>query len=170
MKRITTVIFVIILMVIAAITFRTYPRNISLSLKGVEYQLGRSSHYDIKPITLKVKGIRKTSLLGHHTFTGTITIIRNSAPNHGIIRSSVNSFTSGDPLAYLDSHSKVVTYGVMFNNSNMSKITVEVFQPNGGWNSGNGLMISAPARTRTQALQVSNTLVKFQLIHGYPLK
>lgn len=62
------------------------------------------------------------------------------------------------------------SFGMLYLNKRFTKATMTVFGP-GGWSGVNGLMISAPARTRRQALKLSNVLLTEAdaLVPGHPL-
>ena len=151
--------------------FRIFPRNVSLSLRGVEYQLG-SKRYGVKPVVLRLSGTLHTSLWGVKTFSGTLSIAGATVQNKDNGRHLDIGFSSGlGSISYLNRNPFTYyyyTYGTIFTNQGFNTFTITVYPHNGwGWNSTNGLMISAPAQTRTQALQISNTLTK--KFFDYPL-
>ncbi|MEL7597140.1 MAG: hypothetical protein AAGU01_02945, partial [Clostridiaceae bacterium] len=62
-----------------------------------------------------------------------------------------------------------VTYGPIYINNDFSQLTINIMEPqnlyipNKKWIGDNGLMISAPASNRKEALQISNSLMKYIL-------
>lgn len=128
------------------------------------------THHGVKPITLNLNGTLDTSLFGKQTFTGAVTIVGSTIPNRDNgkpLEIVLNSQAGGGQMVYWDRSSNTFyTYGSMYSNRRFNEFTIAVFQPEGkgqGWNGGNGLMLSAPAQTRTEALQISNELMKDSL-------
>jgi hypothetical protein len=64
---------------------------------------------------------------------------------------------------------KFYEYGSMFTNHRFNEFTILEYQANAGWNSGHGLTISAPAKSRAEALKLSNQLMK-PYLNGHLLK
>ncbi|MDQ0252686.1 Asp-tRNA(Asn)/Glu-tRNA(Gln) amidotransferase A subunit family amidase [Evansella vedderi] len=57
---------------------------------------------------------------------------------------------------------EIITYGFIYGGENFSELTIGVHeQKNGGsgWNSADGMMISAPAGDRKEGLKLSNQLM-----------
>lgn len=173
-QRVLLVVGAIVLVLIGWVIIRVYPRDISLSVKGVEYKLG--SPQGGKPVTLQLNGTLQTSLLGTRKFDGTVSIYGVTTPNPDN-KMTVQFFSNsilGGPVTYVDSKTQQVNeYGAIYSNRNFNEFTIIVFQLQGkgsGWSGADGLMISAPAKNRTQALQVSNDLMKARLLRGHPLR
>ncbi len=164
MKRLFLLIAAAIFVIVGLFVYRVYPRHVSLLLKGIEYQAGSPKH-QVRKITLQMNGTLHTSLFGKRTFDGTVTILGATVPNRDNGKSLTAAFNSGfGSLTYFNRQSfKYYTYGAMFTNNRFNEFTITEYNPNGsGWSGRNGLTISAPAHTRTQALQISNDLmVKF---------
>ena len=172
-KRIIIGILFIILLAFGWVVYRIYPRHVALSLKGLEYKLGTAG-FATQPVTLQMNGKLRTGLRGQQTFTGIVNVIGSTIPDRGDGKTLTINFHSdltGGELTYFNWKTHMFySYGSVFTNPRFDEFTIMVFQPNGsGWNSQNGLMISAPARNRSQALEISNTLMKTAL-HGHPLQ
>lgn len=173
MRRVLLAIGIIALVLIG-LAIRTYPRDISLSIKGVEYKLGSTG--SVRPVTLQLNGILQTSLLGKRTLKGTVDILGVTVPNVSKKMPVQLTFGSilGGPISYINSKTQQVNeYGSLYANSKLNEFTITVFkeEANGSsWSGADGLMISAPAQTRTQALQISNDLMKARLLPGHPLE
>ena len=157
--------------------YRTYPRHVAITIQGIQYQLGAASQR-IRPVTLTVRGSRDRSLFGPEKFFGTVNISGASMPDRGNGQYLQIVFApgSGGILSYYESASPhYYYYGALFPNQHFTRFTVTEWQqgPHGaGFDEANGLVISAPAKTRAQALRMSNELMKSwsALLTGYPLK
>lgn len=176
MRRILLlVIGVIVLVFIGWATFRVYPRHISLSIRGIEYKLG-SPQQEVHPVTLQLNGTLQTSLLGKRTFNGKVNILGSTVPNKDNAQSLKMVFNSEleAEIIYFDWNTQqFYQYGELYANRSFNEFTITVFQHEGkgfGWSGADGLMISAPAQTRAQALQISNNLMKARLLPGHPLE
>lgn len=174
MIRLMQVAGIIVLLLIAGLIYHMSPRNISLSVKGDEYRLG--SAQIVKPVTLQVTGTLQTSLLGVRTFNGLIDIHGVPVSNvvgHGMTVQMFSNAMLGGIITYVDSKTQQVNqFGELFSNRQFNEFTITVFQADKhgfGWSGANGLMISAPAQNRTQALHISNHLLESQFLHGHPL-
>ncbi len=137
---------------------------------GVQYQPNSARTRTIK---LDLHGTLHRSLFGKLAFDGTVEIDGATIANRDNGRPVtivLNQATGGDmmytswhPLALYD-------YGAMFANQRFNEFTILEFRPHGGgWNGQNGLTIAAPAHTRSQALRLSNELMR-RYLDGYRLK
>ncbi|MEH6938379.1 hypothetical protein V7056_11020, partial [Bacillus sp. JJ664] len=56
------------------------------------------------------------------------------------------------------------TYGTLYIGNDFSQFTILIFEKeskgSNGWSAGDGIMISAPAKSREEALSISNHLMK----------
>ncbi|GAF06611.1 hypothetical protein JCM16418_581 [Paenibacillus pini JCM 16418] len=142
----------------------------------MKYQLGNNTIE--KVVNIKINGKIYSSINGNKTFKGTIDVEGENLPvpsdqrqliinlsdklQGGVI--SYAGYDQGKPFTY--------AYGGIFFNKNFSKATLYVYNKNdasGGWNVDDGLMISLPASTRSEALDISNELMRNSL-NGYILK
>jgi hypothetical protein len=164
------------LVLLALYAFRTYPRQVAVTLQGVQYQVG--SDKEIKPVILRVDGTRARPLFGPETFAGTVDISGASMPNRlngRLLHVVFVSEWGGLLQASVWSRPQFYHYGALFPNQSFTEFTVTEWQHRGnesGWRGGNGLVISAPAKTRKQALRISNALMTAwsALLPGHPLK
>ncbi|WDL96052.1 hypothetical protein [Alicyclobacillus sp. ALC3] len=165
----------LVLVCVGWVIFRTYPRHIALSLKGVEYELGAPKQ-GVKPVTLQLNGTLHRPLWGKRVFDGTVNIKNATIPNKDngeTLKIVFNPGFGGEILYFNWKTREFYDYGQLYVNEEFNTFTIAVYKNEGkgfGWNGGNGLMITVPANTRAQALQISNTLMKSQLMPGHPLK
>lgn len=178
-ERVTKMTWLIVggLVLICAgwVIFCTYPRHIALTLEGVEYKLGAPKQ-GVRPVTLQLNGTLHRPLWGKRTFDGIVDIKGSTIPNKDngkTLKIVFNPGLGGEIIYFNWKTMKFYEYGQLYANKEFNTFTITVYTKEGkgfGWNGGNGLMITVPAKTRTQALQISNTLMKSQLMPGHPLK
>lgn len=153
---------VVVLAVAGAAIFRTYPRHISEKLHGVEFRLG-SPQSGVKPVTLQLEGTLDTSLLGKQSFHGKVIIIGATYKNKDNSKRTDIVFQThtlaGGMITYFDYKTMTAyNYGSMFTNHRFNQFTIEEFHS--GWDGGSGLMISAPASSRSDGLKLANNLME----------
>lgn len=159
---------------------KTFPKQYTVNLEGVKYQLGTENNHFTEPITIRIDGKLQQSLTGSKTFTGTIDIDDEKIPVPEDQRGLEIKFLDegGGPMVYgyiENGRPGIYSYGILYTNSNFSKVTITTFQKdeadlsNRGWTSENGQMITAPAANRTEALKISNELMQ-DYLKGNSLK
>ena len=79
-KRVLSLLVLLIGLMIVYGIYYTYPKNITRSINGVEYQLGGNSK-STKPVKISIQGKLQRSLLGNKTFVGKIDLKGVSYPN-----------------------------------------------------------------------------------------
>ncbi|MBP0724088.1 hypothetical protein J5Y03_02685 [Bacillus sp. RG28] len=165
-KRILSILVLIVGIMIVYGIYYTYPKSITRSINGVEYQLGGGK---TKSVQINVQGKLQHSLLGNKTFVGKIGFKGVSYPNKDSNRQLKIKFQengSGNIIyAYYKNGTPVInSYGVLFINNDFSKVSIQVFKPDndGGktWFAKNGLIISGPAKSIDKALEIANDLMK----------
>lgn len=138
-------------------------------MQGVMFQLGEVHKDKLNPTAISVHGELKKSIRGVRTFQGTIDIEGENIPVPEENRKLELRFSKQGETQlfyrYFDNGSfKQFLYGILFINKDFSKIAIMKYQRNpdghgGGWNGGDGYMISAPAQNREEALEISNELL-----------
>ncbi|WDL95897.1 hypothetical protein [Alicyclobacillus sp. ALC3] len=162
-------ISIILAVVVGLIILYTLPRNVSRTLTGVEYQLGTNRN-KVVPVKITLHGKLQRSLNGHLKYRGSFVVTGGTVPNPDNQRTADIHFDSnGQGLIVYGYWTKAGTpvnhiYGAMFMTDAFKTLTIEAFTPAGSnnksWNGGDGFMITAPAQTRSQALSISNELMK----------
>ena len=156
--------------------FALYPRTIDTTLQGVKYQLGpESESFGIEPATINIQGKLHTSLTGKRVFKGEIAIVGEEIPVPADQRSiAIHFFDNGwGAMMYpyfiyneqgATQVSKVYTSHGIFANKDFSQVTLLIVEPvedgRTHWSSKNGVMVSAPAVTREEALALTNELMR----------
>lgn len=168
--------------------------GIDLQLEGIKYQLGsEGAKSGAEPATVVIQGKVHTSWKGERVFKGVVQIEGEHIPvpedQRGV---EIHFFKNGwGSIAYpyfiYDERGAVkdiITYPShsIFANRDFSQVTLLLSTPgqqsapedrksHSAWNSENGMMLSAPASTREEALQLSNKLMgEFLKSVGGPLQ
>lgn len=137
-------------------------------IPAVKYRLGEEGI--IENVTILIDGKYKKNLFSDDIFTGTIYIegydftIKNSGfSNLESTLSDIQIDGKGHgtyDYVMLDSEKKVqhLMQGEIFVKDNFSIITMTINEDQ-GWNSQDGIMLSGPAETRKEALEIANSLL-----------
>ncbi|WP_223067702.1 hypothetical protein [Paenibacillus caui] len=177
MKRLKIWVYGLVVVLIGTLFWYTYPRHVSIELKGVKYQLGEENASFLKPVTVRLEGSVNRSLFGRATFSGTIDAqedIPFSKENGNVtIKLPEKDGVIIDYIQIKNGEFKIYHLGSLLSNRDMSQVTLLLMHDEGGgqsWSGRDGFMISAPAHTRQEALDISNELMKERLTGGSPLK
>lgn len=174
MKKI--LLLVGIILIISAF-YIYYPRTINLDAQGLKYRLGAGSIENEQLINLHIKGKMYKSITGNKTFKGIIEFEDDGLPVPKEHRQlEVNFYrTNVGVIAYqynLDGKPKIFVFGSIYIYKDFSKITIAVLDhegDHGSWTGEDGIMITAPTSSRSEAIDISNELMKGSL-NGYKLK
>ncbi|PGM56919.1 hypothetical protein [Bacillus sp. AFS053548] len=166
-KVIVSCIFLVFLVVIGFGVYYYIPKTVNASIMGVEYQLG-SGHDQVNSVTIKIKGKLHHSLLGKRRFLGSIDVKGAKYPNpnknrkleiafdqNGMGTIVYGYFENGKPFTE--------SYGILFANKDFKKVTIGEFREdhNGkGWTGKDGWMVTGPTNSKSEALIISNELMK----------
>lgn len=166
--------FVLILFVIYAVY--TSSTSIHEEFPAVKYRLGEEGV--IENITIKIDGKYSRNLFSDDVFSGSIYIEgydftkeKSGFSNLVSTLADINIDSKGYGMyKYVKIDSKRVLenvfQGEIFVKDKFSMITMTIMEeksnenPNGGWNSANGILISGPAVTREEALHIASLLMK----------
>jgi len=159
----------IILFIIFGIIY-FYPRKISGEYNAIMYRLGDSNYSE--NIKVSINGYLSKGLLKGDNFEGNVTIGDNKLSK---INMRFDNFRRGLLSCYVESIGDYTSYGDMYSDKMMKEFTICVLeedkQRKGGktWSGTDGLMISAPASNRAEALEISNKLMK-DILSNFVLK
>lgn len=163
MRKVLLALVVVVIVAAGWFIIYTHPKHINKFFSGVEYRAG-ARNGAAKPVTVQVNGKLQRSIKGILTFQGTIRLEGNTQPNSdnnmpltvhfdnpgGIGFMVYGFFTNGTPVTR--------AYGQIFINDNFSEVAI--LESKVGWTTTDGLTIAAPAFNRSQALSISNNLMK----------
>ncbi len=172
MKRTLLISITLVVITICVIAIlQLVPKQYAVSLVGLKYQLGDENKDFEEPIYINIDGKLQKSLTGSKTFTGTIDIHGEKIPVPLDQRELVIKFQEDGAGHIIYSYIEngipgTYGYGTLYINKDFSEVTIttyerdEVNTSKGGWTSEDGFMITAPAITRAEALEISNKLMK----------
>ncbi|KAB8135731.1 hypothetical protein F9U64_10675 [Gracilibacillus oryzae] len=174
MKKMILILLVCIVMV--AFWFYT-PKKINRTINGLAYQLGNEEK--IERVEIIITGEQRYTLTGKRRFFGTLDIKGEEIPVPQNEREITLNFELGNysPIYYFystrvngDYTPQIHNYGTIYTNKDLSQLTIMKLKhegDNGWWNGSEGLMVTAPAQTRKEAMELSDKLIKrYQLREG----
>lgn len=147
-------IIIVILLLIQGYFYYTFPRKISLSYNGIKYKVGDSGEQ--KQIKIAADGYYYNKLFTKDSFEGSISIDNKIYPG---LKLSVDKQLQMIYYRNFQKGGSLQTYGEIFVGEKLKNLTICIQDAQNGWNSKNGLMISAPAKNREEALEISNKLM-----------
>ena len=156
-------ILIPLLLGVVYLYYRT-PKLVRIEHRGIYYQLGNPDMAE--EISLIFDGNLTRGLWLEDAFEGTI-IIGDKVLKQVNMRLPKNSQS---PIVHLDDGTKdYVTYGSLYSKDIKKDLTISVFQydkvtDSDGWSSADGYMISAPAKDRKEALELSKQLMEKDLL------
>ncbi len=126
------------------------PEYIEYKYTGIKYQAGNPQ--SAEPVNIEIKGkYVKELFVKEVEFFGTIKIGER--------------VFSGDPIKFnRDKMGELKSYGMIYISDKFEKLTIEIFEPieKGGYifSYKNGWLISAPCKSRKEAIEVSNAIIR----------
>lgn len=145
------------------IYYRT-PKLVIVEYQGIYYQLGNRELAEERPVSFE--GQLTRGLWLEDSFQGTITIGEE-------VLQKVNIRLPKDGpivITYLDEATgEYASYGTLYTKDIKKSFTINIYQydeatDSDGWSSADGFMLSAPARDRSEALELANQLMKDDLV------
>lgn len=155
-KRIIS--FAVIAMLFIASVFYSFPRVLDKEYNGIMYRLGDSNYSEI--VKIKIDGYYSKGLLSQDMFKGSIIIGDKELSR---IDMTFDKFGMGLLFSYYEGEYR--SYGSLHLSKNKNELTICVFEEGlekGGksWSANDGLMISAPASNREEAVEITKVLMK----------
>lgn len=148
-------IFVSVLIVGLVIYIIPWRHTIDTTIQGIQCRIGDEDYSE--NVSIKVKGVYTQYLIKNDTFEGMISI-------------DSYDFTLDVPIAptqFYDGHANLIydnmrSLGMFICTPNFDKLLITVDEPieatSKSWSGNNGLIISAPAKNRAQALEIAKIL------------
>lgn len=161
--------------------YKMFPRSIDVTLTGVKYQLGTTGEKaGTEPATVIIHGKLYEKLNGNRTFKGEVNIVGEQIPVPLDQRKLVILFAKDGwgaisyPYFIYDERGAVESAEIypshqIFANKDFTQVSLlivdNIHNSKGEnsqtvWNAENGLMLTAPATTREEALSISNQLMR----------
>lgn len=155
-KKLFCHLAVILLISFCAIYF--YPRSILKEYSGILYKLDDTNYF--QDVKISINGNISKSLFKGDQFEGTIYVGDKKLPK---IRMRFDASGRANLYYFEESIGEFRAYGDLISKDMKQEFTIIVFKKeNGGssWSSKDGYMISAPADSRNEALEISNKLLE----------
>jgi len=192
MKRRMMLIGIIAIAICATfIVYKKFPRSIDVTLTGVKYELGAAGEKaGTEPATVIIQGKLYTKLNGNRTFKGEVNIVGEQIPvpldqrkleipfaKEGWGAISYPYFVYSERGAAV--RTEIYQSHLIFANKDFTQVSLlianHIHNSKGEnsqtvWDAENGLMLSAPATTREEALSISNKLMSNYLKTYGPLQ
>ena len=172
MKKKVWVSIIVILSI--SIIWYIVPQYRHRTFEGVLFQLGKENAQNVQSVQIEIKGIIQRHFFSSITFKGTIRIDDELLPplespdkklkvqlgddfNGGIIKYHRNPETILNIL-------NPFYYGILVFNKDFSKMCILKYEQSESgmhrsWSGGDGMVYSAPATNRTEALSIANELM-----------
>lgn len=161
----------IVLCALGAAFFLYWPRQVHLDVQGVKYRLGEANAGHEELVQVKIDGEVWKDWKGASTFSGTIDVEGSDIPlteSKQKIKINLDEEAGSRLIAY-NGYDEITgpfrfIYGSLHADDRLQNVTINIFEQkeDGGseWSSASGLMVSAPASNRTEALEVANQLME----------
>jgi hypothetical protein len=156
------------------------PREVDVRLEGVKYRLGTENASEIESATIHIEGTVRRTLKGHRLFRGTVELGDEPMPvpkEQMTNRTYIARKGEGFLLVYQwfeDGIGKSFSLGELYADDDFRHITLTLFEQredsqSAYWSGGDGLMLTAPAKDRTEAIHLANKLMSYTLRELFPL-
>ena len=148
------------------------PKQINKTMHGFSYQLGNEESGE--NIDIKINGELRKTFTGKKIFKGIIDIEGIDYPMTPQEREVEMNFVENQDFMvykYIDKEDsdykpEMFNLGAIHINNTFSQLTIRKIDKDGSWNGNNGLMITAPATDRNEALKISNELLEDYRLEG----
>lgn len=152
---------IVILLLAVIYIYQIFPRKFNKTYKGIKYRLGSSDY--VEEVTVVVEGSYAKKFLLKDKFSGTMTINNNGELTNLYL--NFDKYGMEGILASNDKTFQFESYGIIHTEPYFEKFTIRILEDeeepgSKAWNSGDGLMLSAPADTREEALEISKNIMK----------
>ncbi|WP_350343011.1 hypothetical protein PRVXT_002287 [Proteinivorax tanatarense] len=152
MKDKKTLILVVVALIIVLAIY-SFPNEIKKEFTGLKYRLDDAS--EEKRVAIKIDGWYTRRLFQNDQFQGTIYIGDEKL-------SQVNSYVDkeGEILVTFDDESEdFKSFGKIYSLDRFKEFTIAIFE-NGEWDNEEGIILSAPAKDREDAVKISKSLME----------
>lgn len=157
------IVIVMIILILGLYVYYTYPRRFEKEHVGIEYRFGDNEYQ--KEVSIKIDGWYTKKIFSSDIFQGSIMI-------DNLKLSKVKLKLKERILGFCGINEDVnepVTYGTLYPGDKFEELTICVYEPRENtsgkhWSGSDGLMISAPAVDRNEALKLSQKLINEEWI------
>ncbi|MCY6355224.1 hypothetical protein [Clostridium sp. ZS2-4] len=177
MKRVRarTILVILFVVLVLAYVYIAFPRTYNKTFQGIKYRLGETNNQFTEKVTISINGKLSNDFIFGKKFVGKIKINDLEFPKENELKEiklKFDKYNRSNIQYYFVNKAQTfsqVTYGPIYINDDFSQLTINIMEPqnlyipNKKWIGDNGLMIAAPASNRKEALQISNSLMKYIL-------
>ncbi|SKC68737.1 hypothetical protein [Maledivibacter halophilus] len=153
---------IIIYFLILAYFLTWVPKEFNHSFDGVKYRL--NSDKIIKETRVVFEGVLIKPIFGGNSFSGTITI---DGVKYNVFELKFDEFNSASINGLKDSGASF-SLGYIYFDKAYESFTITLYEKKGlnsyGWNPENGLMVTAPAQNRAEAVELANYHLQKKMI------
>jgi hypothetical protein len=145
----------LVICILCFYVYYTLPRAVNLSYEGIKYTVGNLQQQE--QITMNIKGFYYNKLLTKDYFKGSITI---EDETYSRLKLLVGEQLQLISYRDYEGDGAIHCYGEIFIDKKLENLTICKQTGKDDWNSENGIMVSAPAKNRAEALEISNKLMR----------
>jgi hypothetical protein len=160
-KKIGLILLVFFVLCLSLYLF-PWKSKVDTTIQGVQCRIGDEKY--IKKVSVKIKGTYSNFLIKNDTFRGTISISDYDFTSDGS-DVSLQFYNGSAFLVYnkiSDGKPDMNPFGILYCTPDFKQLLICVSEPvekdSGSWSAEKGLFISAPAETRSQALETARQL------------
>jgi hypothetical protein len=164
---------IIIGIVIGIYIISIWPKTYNKTFDGIKYRL--RSNEEFEEVTIVFDGKLTRNFILGNKFVGTLKIGNIDIPSKKSESEQItldfnkNNWTTIDEAIWTNEEPKLISYGEIYFDKKFEHFTIAWKEKDGDgytWNSGTGLMITAPVKGREEAIKLSNQLMKSRLFHN----
>lgn len=156
------------------------PHKVDVRLEGVKYRLGTENISEVESATIHIEGTIRRTLKGHRQFQGTLELAGEPmpVPKEQMTNRTFTARKGGGFLLvyqwFEEGTIESFSLGTLYANDDFRQITLTLFEhqedsQSWHWRGGDGLMLTAPAKDRTEAIHLTNELMAHSLKGLLPL-
>ncbi|RCW63383.1 hypothetical protein DFR57_11850 [Saliterribacillus persicus] len=163
--------FIIVILILLEVWY-LLPKPITETYQGGSYQLGGNTNFE--KIIIDIDGTFRNTLTSDQTFNGTITVEGEDLPvakDERQLELQFENEIEGSPMMYftysVDESGNVgpgiYNYGYIYINKDFSQFTIKKYgqkEEGKSWSGSDGMMITAPATNREEAIEISDQLIE----------
>lgn len=153
-------VFICIIGLVSFVVWYSIPKEINQAMDGMVYEVGSKSNQINKEVSITIKGKLYRKIFNQDRFKGTIDI-KGEVPTNIILdkkQVEVVFIENRGLLLFGDT-----PFGFIYINRDFSEVSIIVSELNeserGRWDPQDGILISGPATSRKEALNISNELI-----------
>jgi hypothetical protein len=164
MKRTKIIIFIIFIAIAASYIVYTYPKHLTKEFDGILYRLGDSDKEYASKVKVTFSGVYSKNFIFGNNFKGDIFINGSKVDVNEVKFDKYNRGILG--RYYNENTGENVLLSMIIMDSNFNKFTIAVDDLHSKtedsesytWSTNEGLVITAPAKNRSEALNITKEI------------